>query len=109
MDAIDARNLGEVDRIVRDCRASEHHRILQFGRTLTNWYPGIKGYCEHSTDTFKFTNALTEGINNSCKVAKRQSHGFRIKDNYFRKIFVKCMLKNAKKNLFSADQLGKNP
>ena len=101
MDAINARDVQEVNRIIQDCKESEHHRIQQFGRTLTNWYSGIKGYCEHSTNEFKFTNALTEGINNSCKVAKRQSHGFKNKDNYLRKIFVKCILKNTKENLFS--------
>lgn len=68
MEAIDERNMAEIDRIISDCKASEHHRLKQFARTLVNWYDGIKGYCEHSTEDFRFTNALTEGINNSCKV-----------------------------------------
>ena len=94
MDAIDNLDLKEIDRIILECRGSEHHRIKQFWRTLTNWYDWIKWFCEHSTKDFKFTNALTEGFNNSCKVAKRQSHWFKLKENYFRKIFTKIMLKN---------------
>ena len=57
MDAIDELNITEIDRIIIDCGNSEHHRIKQFGRTLTNWYDWIKWFCEHSTKTFKFTNA----------------------------------------------------
>ena len=102
MDAIDELNITEIDRIIKDCRISEHHRIKQFGRTLTNWYDWIKWFCEHSTETFKFTNALTEGFNNSCKVAKRQAHWFKLKENYFRKIFVKCMLKNARNSILNS-------
>jgi hypothetical protein len=42
MDAIDARDMKEVDRIIADCGTSEHHRLKQFARTLTNWYSGIR-------------------------------------------------------------------
>jgi hypothetical protein len=38
MNAIDELNLKEVDAIILDCKESEHHRLKQFGRTLTNWY-----------------------------------------------------------------------
>ncbi|MDQ7022563.1 MAG: MG2 domain-containing protein [Candidatus Gracilibacteria bacterium] len=60
------------------------------------WYAGIKGFCEHSTDEFKFTNALTEGINNLCKVAKRVSHGFSGKVMYIKKLTARFCLKNLK-------------
>ncbi len=96
MNAIDELNLKEVDAIILDCKESEHHRLKQFGRTLTNWYDWIKWHCEHSTKDFKFTNALTEWINNSCKVAKRQSHWFRYKENYIKKIFCKNMINKTK-------------
>lgn len=42
MEAIDELNMKEVDRIIEECKLSEHHRIKQFGRTLTNWYDGIR-------------------------------------------------------------------
>jgi len=42
MEALDECDMVSVDRIIADCKASEHHRIKQFGRTLVNWYSGIK-------------------------------------------------------------------
>ena len=101
MDAIDNLNLKEVDRIIRECEESEHMRIKQFWRTLKNWYKWIKWFIEYSTEEFKFTNALTESMNNNCKILKRQSYGFKYKENYFRKIFINSMLNKAKNNLFS--------
>lgn len=93
MEAMDDLNITEIDRIMADCLTSEHYRIKQFWRTLKRWYAGIKGFCEHSTATFKFTNALTEGINNLCKVAKRVSHGFKYKSMYIKKLVAKFCLK----------------
>ncbi|MDQ7022014.1 MAG: transposase [Candidatus Gracilibacteria bacterium] len=93
MDALDELNITEIDRIRDDCLKSEHYRIKQFGRTIKRWYAGIKGFCEHSTDEFKFTNALTEGINNLCKVAKRVSHGFSSKVMYIKKLTARFCLK----------------
>lgn len=52
MNALNELDLKEIDRIILDCKSSEHHRIKQFWRTLTNWYSWIKWFCEHSTDTF---------------------------------------------------------
>jgi len=101
MNAIDELDLKEVDRIMADCRESEHHRLKQFARTLNNWYDWIKWFCEHSTKDFKFTNALTEWLNNSCKVAKRQSHWFKIKDNYIRIIFCKNIISKVKNVILS--------
>jgi transposase len=92
LDAMDDLNLSEINRIMADCLASEHYRIQQFGRTIQKWYTGIKGFCENSTAFFKFTNALTEGINNLCKVAKRVSHGFRYKSMYIKKLVAKFCL-----------------
>lgn len=93
MDAIDELNLLEVDRILKDCLASEHYRIKQFGRTIKRWYEWIKGYIENSNENFKFTNALTESINNLCKVAKRVSHGFSTKSMYIKKLCARFCLK----------------
>lgn len=92
MDAMDNLDLWEIDRIAKECLASEHYRINQFWRTLMKWYAGIKWFCEHSTAFFKFTNALTEWINNLCKVAKRVSHGFRYKSMYIKKLVAKFCL-----------------
>lgn len=93
MDAMDNLDLEEIDRVMAECLESKHYRIQQFWRTLKKWYAGIKGFCEHSTATFKFTNALTEGINNLCKVAKRVSHGFKYKSMYIKKLVTKFCLK----------------
>lgn len=102
MEALDERNMHEVDRIMQECQESEHHRLKQFGRTLKNWYSWIKWYCAHSTDDFKFTNAFTECTNNLCKVAKRQSHWFRLKENYIKKIFANSMISKFKdRNYFT--------
>ena len=86
MDAMDNLDLVEIDRIIVHCRASEHYRIKKFAKTLTRWYDWIKWFCDHSTPTFKFTNPFTEWVNNLCKVAKRQSHGFKLKYMYIRKL-----------------------
>lgn len=99
MDAIDSLDLWEINRIIWECKISENYRIQQFWRTLTNWYGWIKWLIENSTNDFKFTNAFTEGMNNSCKLAKRQSYWFKYKDNYFRKLFAKSMIDKTK-NLF---------
>lgn len=93
MDAIDELNLEEVDRIRDDCLNSEHYRIKQFWRTIKRWYEGIKGYIENSNEKFKFINALTESINNLCKVAKRVSHGFSTKSMYIKKLCARFCLK----------------
>lgn len=86
MDAMDNLDMNEIDRIRDDCLNSEHFRIKQFWRTIKRWYNWIKWFCEYSTPTFKFTNAFTEWANNLCKVAKKQSHWFRLKDMYIRKL-----------------------
>lgn len=94
MDAMDNLDLQEIDRIMKECLDSEHYRIKQFGRTLKRWYAWIKGFCEHSTPFFKFTNAFTECFNNLCKVAKRQSHWFKLKSMYLKKLVARFCLKN---------------
>ena len=93
MDAIDNLNLKEIDRIKQECLNSNHYRIRQFWKTLKRWYEGIRWYILHSTEKFKFTNALTESFNNLCKVVKRVSHGFKLKDMYIRKITARFCLK----------------
>jgi hypothetical protein len=97
MDAMDELNIWEVNRIIWECNISEHYRIKQFGRTLSNWYDWIKWYIENSTPEFKFTNAFTEWMNNNqCKILQRQSFWFKKKDNYFRKIFAKNIISKIK-------------
>ena len=87
MDAMDEKNLDKINRIMTDCLASEHYRMKQFWRTLKRWYAWIEGFFSVKSDTFKFTNALTEGINNLCKVVKSyRFHWFRLKNYVFEKI-----------------------
>ena len=93
MDALDELNLNEIDRIKDDALNSEHRRIKQFWWTIKRWYKWIKGYIENSTKNFTFTNALTEWINNLCKVAKRVSHWFKNKDMYIRKLCARFCMK----------------
>jgi len=38
IDALDEKNIEDIDRIIKEALDSEHYRIQQFGRTLTNWY-----------------------------------------------------------------------
>jgi transposase len=90
---MDGRKLDEIDRIMEDALNSEHRRIKQFWWTIKRWYNWIKWYIENSTDNFKFTNALTEWINNLCKVAKRVSHWFKNKDMYIKKLCARFCLK----------------
>jgi len=93
MDAIDELNLDEIDRLRDECLMSTHYRIKQFWRTIKRWYEWIKWYIQHSTDEFKFTNALTESVNNLCKVAKRISHGFSSKTMYIKKLCARFCIK----------------
>ena len=88
-EAIDDTDIPAVIKVMKDCLDSEHYRIQQFWRTLQNWLPWIEAFCDLSTEEFKFTNALTEWINNHCKIAKRVSCWFRYKDNYIRKLTAK--------------------
>ncbi len=92
MDAIDNLDLVEVDRIRDECLSSEHYRIKQFGRTIKRWYTWIEWYIKNSNENFKFTNALTESVNNICKVAKRVSHGFSSKTMYIKKLCARFCL-----------------
>lgn len=92
-DALDNLNMDEIDRIRDEALNSEHRRIKQFWRTIKRWYEGIKWYIKNSTENFKFTNALTEGVNNLCKVVKRVSHWFRNKDMYIKKLVARFCLK----------------
>jgi hypothetical protein len=78
-------DLKEIDRIIKDCKNSEHHRLKQFWRTLTNWYEWIKWFCKHSTDKFKFTNAFTEWYNLVCKNLKRQANWLRFPQKIIKK------------------------
>ena len=94
MDAMDNLDLKTIDRIMQECLDNEHYRMKQFWRTIQRWYAGIKGFCEHSTPCFKFTNAFTEAINNLCKVTKRQSHGFKLKTMYLKKLVARFCLQN---------------
>lgn len=95
-DALDNLDLDEIDRIRDDCLNSEHRRLKKFWETIVRWYKWIKWYIENSSKNFKFTNALTEWINNICKVAKRVSHGFKTKDRYIKKLVARFCLKDLK-------------
>jgi len=91
-DALDNLDLNEIDRIRYDALNSEHRRLNQFWRTIKRWYANIKWYIENSNKNFKFTNALTEGMNNLCKVVKRQSHWFKTKERYIKKLCARFCL-----------------
>jgi len=91
-DALDNLDLDEIDRIRDDALSSEHRRLNQFWNTIKRWYENIKWYIENSNKDFKFTNALTEWMNNLCKVVKRQSHWFRTKDRYIKKLCARFCL-----------------
>ena len=91
-DALDNLDLSEIDRIRDDALNSEHRRLNQFWRTIKRWYANIKWYIENSDKNFKFTNALTEGMNNLCKVAKRVSHWFKTKERYIKKLCARFCL-----------------
>lgn len=97
VDALDEKDINWIDRIMSEALSSEHYRIQEFWRTLRNWHDGIKNYCLYSTDEFKFTNAFTESINNQCKVAKKVSHWFKHKDNYFRKLTSRFSIQKSQK------------
>ena len=97
IDALDEKNIEDIDRIIKEALDSEHYRIQQFGRTLTNWYAWIANFCKYSTKEFIFTNAYTEGLNCQCKIAQKVSYGFRYKMNYFRKLTAKFTLWNSQK------------
>ena len=71
MDAIDSRDMNEVNRIMREYRSCEHHRLSSLGEHLQTGILESSDIVKHSTDDFKFTNAFTECTNNLCKVAKR--------------------------------------
>lgn len=92
-DALDDLDLSEIDRIRDDALNSEHRRIKQFWKTINRWYDWIKGYIENSSKQFNFTNTLTEGVNNLCKVVKRVSHWFRTKKRYIKKLCARFCLK----------------
>jgi transposase len=94
MDAMDDKNLDEINRIMTNCLDSEHYRMKQFWRTLKKWYAWIEGFFSVRFDTFKFTNALNEGINNLCKVVKRQAHLLRLKTIYLKKLVARFCLMN---------------
>lgn len=101
MNALDDLDIEEVDRVILECIVSEHHRIKQFWRTLTRWYEWIYWFCKYSTKEFKFTNAFTEVTNKICKDWKRQANWFRLKENYLKKIFARCMISKAKNECFN--------
>ena len=92
-DALDNLDLNEIDRIRDDALNSDHRRLKQFWRTIKRWYKNIEWYINNSDENFKFTNALTEGINNICKVAKRVSHWFKTKERYIKKLCARFCLK----------------
>ena len=83
---LDNLDIDMIREVRRDCLESEHYQIRWFGRTLERWDKQLENYCKYSTQDFKFTNAVTESLNNQCKVAKRVSMWFRHKNNYKRKL-----------------------
>ena len=85
-EALDELCIEDIRRIRDECLESEHYRIKDFGKTLKRRDKQLEGFCTHSTDAFKFTNAYTEWVNNQCKVAKRVAYGFKHKSNYKRKL-----------------------
>lgn len=80
-------DIEQIREVKIDCLASDHYMIKKFGRTLERRDEQLENYCKYSSEEFKFTNAVTEALNNQCKVAKRVSHGFRHKKNYRRKLW----------------------
>lgn len=97
IEALDDKNIDYINRLMNEALWSEHYRIQEFGRTLKNWYEWIDNYCKYSTESFKFTNAFTESINNQCKVAQRVSHWFKFKKNYFKKLTSRFSIKKSQK------------
>ena len=93
-EALDELDIETIRKVRDRCLESEHYRIKDFGKTLKRRDKQLQGFCEHSTDDFKFTNAYTEGINNQCKIAKRVSCGFKYKSNYKRKLSARFANQN---------------
>ncbi len=92
IDALNEKDWEEIKNMTQDALSSEHYRIKAFWRTLNRRKEELENFCIYSTDEFKFTNALTESVNNQCKVAKRVSHGFKNKKNYFKKLASRFVL-----------------
>lgn len=84
---LEAQDISQIREVRDDCLESDHYMIKKFWRTLQRWDEQLENYCKYSTEDFKFTNAVTEAINNQCKVAKKVSHWFRHKKNYRRKLW----------------------
>lgn len=79
-------DIEQIREVRDDCLSSDHYMIKSFGQTLKRWDQELDNYCKYSTPEFNFTNAVTEALNNQCKVAKRVSMWFRHKNNYKRKL-----------------------
>ena len=84
---LESLDIEQIREVRDDCLSSDHYMIKKFGRTLERWDAQLENYCKYSTEEFKFTNAVTEALNNQGKVAKRVSHWFRHKSNYRRKLW----------------------
>lgn len=81
-EALQLKDITLIDKAIIDAKKSEHYLIKSFGRTLKNWYEGIKNYME-----LRITNACAEGKNNMAKLFKRMAFGYRKKENYVKKLY----------------------
>lgn len=84
-EALDDKDIEEIEEIRKEALESGHYRIKAFGRTMKRWKEQIDNFCKFDAD-HSCTNASTESYNNQCKIAKRVSHGFRKKKNYLKKV-----------------------
>lgn len=82
-------DIEQIREVRDDCLSTDHYMIKSFWKTLERWDKQLENYCKYSTQDFKFTNTVTESLNNQCKVSKRVSMWFRHKSNYRRKLWTR--------------------
>jgi transposase len=67
-EAVEAKDIILVQKIITDFLSSEHYKIQTLGGTIKRWINEIKNYFDSG-----LTNALTEGKHTQVKLFKRMA------------------------------------
>jgi transposase len=75
-----------LDKLIGQLKESKIEDLKRLGRTLKNWAKQVLLYFEH-----RYTNAITECLNNRGKLVQKRGYGFKSFKNYRLRVLSACL------------------
>jgi transposase len=81
-----AKATASLDEFIGDLKTSSVADLKRLGRTLKAWFKPILNYFAH-----RYTNAITECLNNRGKLVQKRGYGFKSFKNYRLRVLSACL------------------